>query len=162
MVEPVLCTKCKGLQFPEFFFKDKRKKNGLSSICKSCQNKANNIYLNSEKGKRALQRHFSSTKRRYQQFLLQAKTRRIIVEISIKEYEELISKPCYYCEGKMKAETKFGSGIDRLNSKIGYIENNLVACCKVCNFIKGDYLTPEETKVAVNAVLEYRKNNGTV
>jgi len=160
-MDKILCAKCTTLKSVESFGKDNRKINGLSSICKSCQKEVNKIYLKSEKGKKAIEKYSISLKRRFQQFLLQAKDRKIIVEISNSEYENLVSKSCYYCEGEMKAETKFGSGIDRLDSKIGYIKTNLVACCKVCNFIKGDYLTPEETKVAVKAVLEYRKNNGT-
>lgn len=38
-------------------------------------------------------------------------------------------------------------GVDRLNSSAGYVLDNLVPCCFVCNQIKGDRLTEEEMRL---------------
>ena len=61
---------------------------------------------------------------------------------------------------KLGEPTKIACGLDRLNSGNGYAKVNVVSCCSVCNVIKGGKLTPEETKVAVKAIVRYRKANG--
>lgn len=48
---------------------------------------------------------------------------------------ELCPKKCFYC-GVCGEKTL--NGIDRINSKLGYLESNCVPCCSLCNYIKGD------------------------
>ena len=45
----------------------------------------------------------------------------------------LLSKKCHYCNGVDKV------GIDRLDSDVGYLESNSVACCAMCNYMKNIY-----------------------
>lgn len=40
-------------------------------------------------------------------------------------------KPCFYC-----GEDIDTIGIDRIDNSIGYIEDNIVSCCKLCNLMK--------------------------
>lgn len=47
---------------------------------------------------------------------------------------DLMHQPCFFC-GTLH-EKGFG-GIDRLNFREGYVEDNVVSCCKECNFMKG-------------------------
>jgi hypothetical protein len=59
---------------------------------------------------------------------------------------ELVNNPCFYCGNNevrdMKCTRKRGyvktslSGIDRIDSSLGYIEGNVVPCCKTCNIAK--------------------------
>lgn len=74
-----------------------------------------------------------------------AKNRNIVFELTDKEFKELISSKCYYCNrtpeivcsGAELREMKiYRNGIDRLDSNIGYVKNNCVTCCKYCNFEK--------------------------
>lgn len=60
--------------------------------------------------------------------------------------EILIKNNCFYCGSPpsniQKTKNSIGSGmaysgIDRINSKKDYTENNVVACCKICNYAKG-------------------------
>ena len=53
--------------------------------------------------------------------------------ITLKEFKELWEKPCVYCGNEIKK-----IGIDRVDNTIGYIKNNIVPCCKICNFMKRD------------------------
>ena len=46
---------------------------------------------------------------------------------------------------KVTDEILWFNGIDRIDSKIGYIDGNVVTCCKHCNFAK-DALTQKEFK----------------
>lgn len=55
----------------------------------------------------------------------------------------------------------FYNGIDRLDNTKGYTPENSVACCKHCNSLKGDRLTPEETKAAAEAIKRVREQKGT-
>lgn len=51
-------------------------------------------------------------------------------------------KNCVYCDAP-KGDT-CGSFLDRKDSKIGYILENVVPCCDFCNSIKQDLLSFEE------------------
>jgi hypothetical protein len=47
-----------------------------------------------------------------------------------------ISSPCYYCGHFKEGEAV---GIDRINNSIGYLPENCVPCCEVCNRMKSFY-----------------------
>lgn len=70
-------------------------------------------------------------------------------------YKEIIMKKCHYCERDYSTvledwkSKKVGgekisdivlrcNGIDRVDNTKGYIEGNIVPCCKYCNFAKSD------------------------
>lgn len=89
-----------------------------------------------------------------------AKRRGFIFTLSLYQYKSIISLPCYYCNHKLCAPIESGSGLDRLDSSRGYEPDNVVSCGKICNSIKMDYLTVEETKAAVEAILKVRLSNG--
>jgi hypothetical protein len=60
-----------------------------------------------------------------------AKKREIKFELTIEDMKEYWQKPCYYCGDKILT-----IGLDRVNSKIGYIKDNIVSCCPLCNWMK--------------------------
>lgn len=84
-----------------------------------------------------------------------AKFRRLPWELTLEEYTKAIEPDCFYCDGNL-GKTEKGTGLDRLDSNEGYLPGNVVSCCTMCNKIKGDSLTPEETKAAILAVLKIR------
>lgn len=94
--------------------------------------------------------------RRFSEGKRMAKRREHEWALTHEEYRSIISKPCYYCEFQLGTPSKVSAGLDRLDSKIGYTKDNVVACCYTCNCIKNDFLTPEETILAVQAILKYR------
>lgn len=56
----------------------------------------------------------------------------------------------------MSEET--GVGLDRIdNDSRRYDVTTVLPCCGSCNMTRGDRLTVEEMKVAMDAVLAYRK-----
>ena len=61
-----------------------------------------------------------------------AKQRGLVWGITFDEFMKIISMPCYYCGGE-------GYGIDRLNSSVGYLRDNIVSCCSMCNYMKHTY-----------------------
>lgn len=86
-----------------------------------------------------------------------AKARSKPFELTEVEYLELVNKPCHYCQDQLKKEvSNQGVGLDRLDNSQGYISGNVVQCCRTCNTIRGDNLTPEEAMIAIQAVIKYR------
>jgi len=63
-----------------------------------------------------------------------ARNRNIAFELTKENFEDLVSMSCYYCAYYNENEV---IGIDRINSKKHYTLDNCVACCKMCNFMKG-------------------------
>lgn len=80
-----------------------------------------------------------------------AKSRNFEWSISEEKFKELTSSPCYYCnEEPSKIRDRNGgnifkgkpytyNGIDRVNNKEGYTEENTVSCCWMCNMLKGTF-----------------------
>jgi hypothetical protein len=84
------------------------------------------------------------------------KKRKLSWTLTLEEYIELIKQPCYYCNYALGEPVRRACGLDRLNSSIGYEIDNVVSCCYLCNTIKGDRLTPEEAKIAIETILQMR------
>ena len=64
--------------------------------------------------------------------------------LSIEKFRELVTSNCFYC-GATPSNIKkqpghngefIYNGIDRVDSSIGYIEENCVSCCATCNKAK--------------------------
>jgi len=97
-------------------------------------------------------------KHRYGQAMRDAKKRNKKWELTLKEYSSIIEGACYYCNNNMLDYQSFGVGLDRLDNSQGYHLANVVSCCKVCNIIRGNFLSVEETTEVVKALLDYRNN----
>lgn len=76
-------------------------------------------------------------------------------DLTFEQYEALIKNNCDYCNESIAKEK--GVGLDRLDNDKGYKVNNVVACCSKCNNSRNRNFTPEEWKVAMKAVNEFRK-----
>ena len=79
-------------------------------------------------------------------------------EITENEYLRIIESPCFYCGGPLPFT---GIRLDRMDSSKDYTVDNVVSCCSVCNRAKGNWWSVNETKIAVQAVLQYRRNRVT-
>lgn len=77
-----------------------------------------------------------------------AKERKYEWKLTDQEARGLFLSNCYYCNLKPSNEWKQATGngtfiyngIDRLNNSIGYKIDNVVSCCKICNFMKSDMI----------------------
>ncbi len=74
-----------------------------------------------------------------------AKIRKLEFNLSYERFRSLISGSCKYCGTSNSNERKINrivpqilryNGIDRVDNQKGYIEGNVVSCCKTCNFMK--------------------------
>lgn len=84
--------------------------------------------------------------------------------LTIQEFAEIISKPCYYC-GKLPSNTarhdsRFAvvnySGIDRVDNLRGYVSGNVLPCCGVCNTMKQQLSVSEFISHIVN-ILQHKR-----
>lgn len=73
-----------------------------------------------------------------------ANDRKLCFGLTLDEFHNLIKSNCHYCGCAPQQKRRAGkhimtiNGIDRINNNIGYIKNNVVSCCKVCNWMKKD------------------------
>ena len=94
--------------------------------------------------------------------------RRRLLEFTISENElkSICSRPCVYCGivplqvyGRAKF---FGSvlynGIDRANNTQGYTISNCYACCKICNFAKGN-MSEADWFIWISRIVMYTNDN---
>jgi 5-methylcytosine-specific restriction endonuclease McrA len=58
-----------------------------------------------------------------------------------------VGRPCGYCGDPIPAKTP---GIDRMDSSRGYTRDNVIACCALCNDAKGNHLSADEFRAAIN------------
>lgn len=64
-----------------------------------------------------------------------ARKRELEFTLTEQDVKNIVSQPCFYCN-TFKHIT---SGIDRVESSIGYILGNCVPCCHMCNRMKSNY-----------------------
>lgn len=92
-----------------------------------------------------------------------AEKRKIEFSLSEERFLELAIKDCFYCGEKSqnieKSRTNNGdfiyNGLDRINSKLGYTEENVVPCCKTCNFAKRE-MSIQEFYKWIEKVYKYK------
>lgn len=89
-----------------------------------------------------------------------AKRKKISFSLSIKLFMDLVKQDCYYCGAKpsnfLKKKRMNGgityNGIDRVDNSLGYVKDNCVPSCEICNKAKRD-LTAEEFTEWINRLL---------
>jgi hypothetical protein len=91
------------------------------------ENNREKVVENNENRKKSIPASFYMYQKKAEEY-------RLAFELSMDEFESLVKQPCYYCE---IIQEKGFNGVDRKNQKEGYISENCVSCCRVCNFIKG-------------------------
>jgi hypothetical protein len=89
-------------------------------------------------------------------------------DLAREDLDRLFSGPCFYCghppSQKIRAPGKMNknrdhflySGIDRVDSEVGYTRENCVSCCPTCNFAKGS-MDMESFKTWVRRVFAHMK-----
>ena len=80
----------------------------------------------------------------FNQYLFSARKRNLSFELSKDQLRSLTKEDCYYC-GREPSNVftharcngvYIYNGVDRLDSDKGYVNGNVVSCCKECNFAK--------------------------
>lgn len=109
------------------------------------------------RAERVAKSNFKSIKNNlYKLYKAAAKRRGYEFGLTKERYTELILQNCHYCGVEPNMTFTYGQGasltdysefkyhgVDRIDNNIGYIEGNVVPCCKICNNSKST-LTLEE------------------
>lgn len=99
----------------------------------------------------------------YRRYKRDATRRKHKFKLTKKEFKKIIVKKCHYCNklplqiNKTKSCNGYflHNGIDRLDNLKGYVLENIVACCKECNFAKHKK-NEEEFLDLVKRIYEFR------
>lgn len=118
--------------------------NALSSgKTKSCGCLKSEISVeNSLKSRDKLMKKDAALRSFFSSYKSSAKTRNLEFDLSLEEFEKITSKPCEYCGilpnsvHRTKHSVYKNNGIDRVDNTLGYVKDNVVACCSICNHAK--------------------------
>lgn len=83
-----------------------------------------------------------------------AYNRELLFTITETDFERLAILPCYYCGFYSKTRL---NGIDRIDNNKGYIIDNCITCCKMCNIIKNSQ-HPNEFLDKIDCIINYSIN----
>lgn len=79
----------------------------------------------------------------YREYIKKAKSRDVNFELTIEQATDLFTKNCYYCNKppsnkriRVSGTEVIYQGIDRVDNAKGYVNGNVVPCCKYCNSFK--------------------------
>lgn len=135
------CTKCDLFKdLNEFYIRNSKH----ISVCKGCIKSRVTKYTKTDDG-------------RYVHAQAIAKFRDKNWDINKADYLNLLKKPCYYCNGIL--DDNGGAGLDRIENSLGYTLDNVIRCCSFCNYLRGDLLTVEETKILIDVLISLRYGN---
>lgn len=132
----ILCKKCKGSKDQYYFNRDKRRKSGRRDVCKDCTRKEHACWRDEhqphvkERNKINYEIFKTRITYRYSRTKASAKQRGILFDISFTDFVKIIAEVCFYCG------TTGSIGLDRIDSKEGYIIENVAPACYRCNVAK--------------------------
>ena len=92
--------------------------------------------------------------RKYLDYTYGADKRGYKMELTEKQFTELIQKPCYYCNYYVEKST---IGVDRYDNNKDYTIDNCVPCCKWCNRMKVDQTAEEFIERCSNIICNKEK-----
>lgn len=135
-----------------FIGRTKEIQKGLKSC--GCLSKSNRFKLISNEE--------NITKLKLNHYKSGATRRNIEFKLGYDEFYKLIIGDCYYCgskpflDNKTKYHSMLTNGIDRVENNKGYINTNVVSCCRFCNSAKGKY-SVKEFEEWIKRLINFRK-----
>jgi len=91
-------------------------------------------------------------------------------DLTLQEFWQLTQQNCHYCDAKpfnrcilnscrpklsIEKSEYYYNGLDRINSNSGHNKDNVVACCKYCNFAK-ERMELENFNIWIKQITEYQ------
>lgn len=78
--------------------------------------------------------------------------------ITLKEFEWLCELDCFYCGGAL-GRCESGIGLDRIDNARGYEIDNVYPCCGICNGMRSNVFTVQETKLMIQSLLIFKQSS---
>jgi len=112
-------------------------RDGIDEYMKNCAIAAQKWRDNNpEKTQHNNENKINSYELQYNVYKRSADTKQLRFGISFDEFKDIVNKPCHYCGILRDRGTEQFNGIDRNNNSIGYLPDNCVSCCPMCNYMK--------------------------
>jgi hypothetical protein len=127
-----VCTRCcKELELDCF----KSDNDEITKTCINCRKQNNRVVRQNveESKERAKEIEQNDPKRQYIRYINSSVSRNLEFKLSFEEYFEVVKNKCYYCND---LHERGFNGLDRIDSCEGYNIENIVSCCKMCNYLK--------------------------
>ena len=140
-----LCKRCNSFTFVR---SDRFSKNP-----KSCGNCVNSLQKEIANAKYLENRKFRKI---YNSYRGNANTRSYDFNLNFEQFKTFLNKNCFYCN------TPNSNGLDRLNNNEGYHINNVVTCCKICNFMKNNYTLNDFIEQIKKIYLNFQESSTTI
>ena len=91
---------------------------------------------------------------RFARLRYSAKKRGIECSLTKAEWSaEVLGASCSYCSGPIEPT---GSGLDRIDSSLGYIPGNILPACYLCNIVKGPFFSSSQMHTLGQIIGEWR------
>lgn len=91
---------------------------------------------------------------RFTKLELASRSRNIPLLMTKEEYQAIINNAnCHYCQAELPTN---GYALDRIDNNKGYEVSNVLPCCPVCNKIRSNQFSVEETRALVSGVQAVR------
>lgn len=124
-----LCTMC-GVTLENL---TKGIKDNLVQKCDACYSTMRKVEDN-----RVRERNYGFEKKinplkHFREYADGAAKKNVEFSITLEEFTEVVTKPCYYCKKYNETEVL---GIDRIDSFKGYVKGNILPACEICNTMK--------------------------
>lgn len=93
----------------------------------------------------------------YRSYKRVANKRELVFSLDKEQFRKLIFDNCFYCGSKPNSPKRIinYNGIDRVNNKIGYVIDNCVTCCYICNRAKSN-LSLTDFKKWIKGLIEFQ------
>uniref|UniRef100_A0A6C0HCA8 HNH nuclease domain-containing protein n=1 Tax=viral metagenome TaxID=1070528 RepID=A0A6C0HCA8_9ZZZZ len=129
-----------------------------TKTCKICRddNKRQDLKRDKDHRNELARTNINEKFRLYQKSCLE---RCLEFKLSFDEFISIVNNDCFYCGYK---NSDFVNGIDRIDSKKGYILDNCVACCKMCNYMKASLSIDVFIKRAEHTLTYQNRINGNL
>lgn len=122
----VCTTCCKQYDICKF-----KSNNIETKTCESCREQNKKQVRNKEKRNLLSRKNINQS---FHSYVKEAKRRNLEFHLTKDKFCDIIKEQCHYCN-EISIEKNF-NGIDRIDSNSGYILENCVACCTLCNYLK--------------------------
>jgi hypothetical protein len=136
------CKDCFSLYSKQNYINNKEKKRNYND-----QWRKNNQEKVTDYNKHYWQKNKNNPKNLFSFYKGDTKRKKRIFEINFEQFVTITNKNCFYC-GSMNDTRR--NGIDRKDSGLGYVIENCVSCCYMCNTMKLDYSENEFYKKIID------------
>jgi len=126
-----VCSQCKTKKnIEQFGFRAQNIRHG---ICRNCKNKQKREWAQNNKDKtvRYAKNHRETSRGKLTEIRASAKARNLDFDLTEKQFDDIATQACHYCNKENTTR-----GLDRVDNSRGYLMDNVVSCCKTCNFMK--------------------------